>query len=427
MICHIEIYLNGRWQNAATFEPYPQTLERGIEGGCRLQYEVEFAAEHLNDKAAELIPRLPVGFELFRFDQWPPFLIDILPSGAGRRAWLRRMQINKDGPHVDWHLLVKGAGSPPGNLRIAEAVLQPPPDHFKIGFPRQEIVEQREDFLEYAAERGAHVAGASSVQGEAPKYLLTEDRNGMFHAEGALPDDQASKFWLVKFPRGSRTDPRNQQVLRNEAPYLEVARKFGVRTGEPLSYQDGTLFVPRFDRAVIEGHVARFGMHSLYALANIPGYGATVRHDAFCRALAGVATDPAEEIREYLLRDVLNLALRNTDNHGRNTAILRIGAETRLSPIFDFAPMFLDPEGINRVCRWEDERPGNQPEWGTVCEKLNYALDPADTKEWLASLSDDVRRLPDTMRECTVDEDIIERLTRWIGDVADGLQRTVQR
>ena len=123
MICLIEIYLDGRWQNAATFEPYAQTLDRGIDGGCRLQYEVEYAAEHLNDNPAELIPGLTVGFELFRFDQWPPFLIDILPGGAGRRAWLRRMQIDKDGPHVDWHLLVKGAGSPPGNLRDRKSVV----------------------------------------------------------------------------------------------------------------------------------------------------------------------------------------------------------------------------------------------------------------------------------------------------------------
>ncbi len=419
--CHIERYLNGRWQTAATFEPYPQTLDQGIDGGSRLQYEIEYAVEHLNDKDAELIPGLTVGFELFRFEEWPPFLIDILPSGAGRRAWLRRMQVDRDGRHVDWHLLVKGAGCPPGNLRIAEAVLQPPPEHFRIGFPKRDIVEQREDFLEYAAERGAHVAGASSVQGEAPKYLLTEDKNGMYHAEGALPDDLASKFWLVKFPRGSRTDPRNQQVLRNEAPYLEVARSFGVRTGEPLAYQDGVLFVPRFDWAAIDGHVARFGMHSLYALANIPGYGATVRHEVFCRALANVASDPARELREYLLRDILNLALRNTDNHGRNTAVLRGGNEIALSPVFDFAPMFLDPEGINRVCRWEDERPGNQPEWGAVCEKLNYVLDPTEARKWLVTLSDKVRRLPDVMRECRVDDDIIDQLARWIEDVAAGL------
>lgn len=50
----------------------------------------------------------------------------------------------------------------------------------------------------------------------------------------------------------------------------------------------------------------------------------------------------------YMLRDILNLALRNTDNHGRNAAVLRTGGQVGLSPIFDFAPMFLDPEGPGR-------------------------------------------------------------------------------
>jgi serine/threonine-protein kinase HipA len=422
MNCHIEIYLDGRWQTAATFEPYRSSLEKGTEGACRLEYDVDYAVANLNSKNAELVPGLTVGFELFRFDTWPPFLIDLLPSGAGRRAWLRRMQIATDGPQVDWHVLVKGTGCPPGHLRIAEAVQTPPPNHFKNGFPRIDILEQREDFLEYAAERGAHVAGASSVQGEAPKYLLVEDAAGMFHAEGSLPDDKAARFWLVKFPRGERSNARNQQVLRNEAPYLEVARQFGVRTGAPLKYENNTLFVPRFDRVLQHGKVSRHGMDSLYALAGIPGFGASVKHDVFCRALARFVSDPAHELREYILRDVLNLALRNTDNHGRNSAVLRIAGQIALSPVYDFAPMFLDPEGINRVTRWEDEHPGSQPEWARICEKLSDSLDPLETRAWMVSLSNNVKGLPDIMRACQVDDEIIERLANWINDVAQGLE-----
>ena len=421
MDCHIQIFLDHRWQTAAVFEPDAQTLDRGVAGGCRLQYDIDYAVACLGNRDAELIPGLTVGFELFRFEKWPPFLVDLLPGGAGRRAWLRRMQVENDGPHMDWHLLTRGAGAPPGNLRIAEAAPAPPPDHFKIGFPRRDIIEQRERFLDYAEERGAHVAGASSVQGEAPKYLLTEDHAGMFHAEGALPDEKSKKFWIAKFPRGHRTDKRNQQVLRNEAPYLEVARMFGIRTGEPLIYEDGVLFVPRFDRKVSDGRVDRRGMHSLYAVAHIPGFGAAVRHDVYCQALAKVVTDPAREVREYLRRDILNLALRNTDNHGRNSAVLRKSGQVRLSPLFDFAPMFLDPEGIGRLSRWEDELPGDQPQWAVVCENIGDILDPVETRTWLADLSEGVRRLPDTMGNCRVDDEIIQGLTGWIGEVAAGL------
>lgn len=422
MKCHIERYNDGQWQHAATFEPDPQTLDRGIEGGCRLEYDHDYVIANIGNQKAEIIPGLPVGFELHRYEAWPPFLIDLMPSGAGRRAWLKRMQVENDGPQVEWHLLVKGAGCPPGNLRISDAVLDPPPEQFKIGFPRNDIIEQQEDFIEYAEERGAYVAGAGSIQGEAPKYLVVEDHKGMFHAEGALPDDMIKKFWLVKFPRGRRTEQRNQEVLRNEAPYLEVARRFGVRVGAPLVYEGGALFIPRFDREVIDGHVSRLGMHSLYAIARVPGYGASVRHETYCRAIVNTTCEPTREIREYILRDILNLALRNTDNHGRNTAVLRVGDQVALSPLFDFAPMFLDPEGIGRVSRWEDERPGSQPEWATICEKLKDVLDPTETREWLADLADQVSELPDTMQKCHVDDDIIQKLAQRIEAVGRGLQ-----
>jgi serine/threonine-protein kinase HipA len=427
MDCHIEIFLDDCWQTAAVFEPDAQELDKGVAGGGRLQYDIDYTVTHRSNRAAELIPGLTVGFELYRFAHWPPFLVDLLPGGAGRRAWLRRMRVENDGPQMDWHLLTKGAGAPPGNLRIAEAVFTPPPDHFKIGFPRGDIIEQRERFLDYAEERGAHVAGASSVQGEAPKYLLVEDHAGMFHAEGALPDEKIKKFWLVKFPRGRRTDERNLQVLCNEAPYLEVARKFGILTGEPLIYEDEALFVPRFDREVAGGRVERLGMHSLYAVANIAEYGAAVRHDSYCHALAKVATNPSQELREYIRRDILNLALRNTDNHGRNMAILRTDGQVKLSPLFDFTPMFLDPEGIGRVSRWENERPGNQPEWAVICENLKNFLAPIETRAWLANLGEDVKRMPEIMRDCRVDDDIIQGLTGWINEVARGLSETRPR
>lgn len=422
MNCHIEIFIDGSWKTAAVFEPDHRTLDQGIGGAGWLQYDVDYAVAHLGERAAELIPGLSVGFELFRYDQWPPVLVDLLPGGAGRRAWLRRLQVERDGPQMDWHLLVKAAGAPPGNLRIAEAAPSPPPDHFRLGFPRRDIIEQQERFLDYAEERGAHVSGASSVQGEAPKFLLAEDDAGLFHAEGAVPDEKIRRFWLVKFARGRRSDMRNQQILRNEAAYLEVARSFGIRTGASLIYEDGALFVPRFDRRILpDGRVDRIGMNSLYAAADIPGFGAAVRHDIYCNALTRIVSDPAGELREYIRRDILNLALRNTDNHGRNAAVLRTAGRLSLSPLFDFAPMFLDPEGIGRVTRWEDERPGGQPEWAAICEKFKNILPPSDTRNWLADLGKEVIRLPDTMHRESIDTDIIDRLTGWIDEVAAGL------
>ena len=85
------------------------------------------------------------------------------------------------------------------------------------------------------------------------------------------------------------------------------------------------------------------------------------------------------------------------------------------------APMFLDPEGIGRISRWDDERPGSQPEWAIICEKFKNLIPPGETRSWLADLSKKVIRLPDAMQRQQVDDDIIQRLAGWIDEVAGGL------
>jgi hypothetical protein len=37
------------------------------------------------------------------------------------------------------------------------------------------------------------------------------------------------------------------------------------------------------------------------------------------------------------------------------------------------------------------------------------------------SLSEKVKKLPDIMRSCQINDEIVERLARWINDVAIGL------
>ncbi len=74
MNCHVEIFIDNCWKTAAVFEPDPQTLDKGVAGGSRLEYDIDYAIAYRGNRAAELIPGLTVGFELFRFEQWPPFL-----------------------------------------------------------------------------------------------------------------------------------------------------------------------------------------------------------------------------------------------------------------------------------------------------------------------------------------------------------------
>lgn len=86
-----------------------------------------------------------------------------------------------------------------------------------------------------------------------------------------------------------------------------------------------------------------------------------------CEAISRFFSDPAADIRELVFRDVLNVAMGNTDNHGRNSAVLKTpDGAVRLSPLYDFAPMFLDDQGIPRICRWTGAQSGGMPDWGAL-------------------------------------------------------------
>ncbi|PNU19137.1 phosphatidylinositol kinase [Geothermobacter hydrogeniphilus] len=425
MQCTIEIFIDGQWQQAGIFEPDAGTLSLGINGGGRFDYDIDYAVEYLDQGIQYQVGCCyPVGFELFREPKWPAFLLDLLPTGAGRRVWVKRLGLT-DSEKADWELLLHGAGNPPGNLRIAEAISRPVVDHF--GFAKTEIIERREDFIEYAEKHGAMVAGATDVQGDAPKFLLTQDVQGRWHADGALADEKAARFWLVKFPRGKTEADRT--VLRNEAPYYEVARWFGIRTGGPLEFSENTLFIPRFDRQAEADAVKRFGLETLASAAGIAEFGKQGNHLVFCEAIARHATDPEKEILEYLRRDVLNVALRNTDNHGRNTALIKTpDGRVELAPLYDFAPMFLDPEGIPRASRWPGslEPETGRPAWRLVAEALSAHVDPGNVRSALRDLTGLVVQLPEVMRDCGVEKPLIERLFPRIRDIAGDLEAALQ-
>lgn len=410
----IEIYHGGRWHPAAIYQ-----------NGGSLSYDIDYVLTHMDADLplTRIGMNYPINFTDYQENGWPAFLLDLIPAGAARDAWLKRISL-KDDESADWPLLCFAAGNAPGNLRITSSIIERNGDH--PGFVREEIVERNIDFIDYAEAHGAIIAGASSVQGQAPKFLLVQDHNGRWHAEGALDDSEARQHWLVKFPRGRKAADR--MVLRNEAPYYEVARAFGIRTGAALEYQDDALFIRRFDRYAINGSIDRYGVESITSLCGINAFGARMINEDICRAICRHVSDPQTELLEYLRRDILNLALGNTDNHGRNTAVIKKpNRSVELSPLYDFAPMFLDPDGIPRASRWANETPGGMPDFGQVAESVaEQIITPPELWTWLAGEADKVQQLPETMRECGVDVEIIEKMARRIGELERSLREVGQ-
>lgn len=421
----VEVYRGGAWRPAAVLTPSDQRA--GLAGACRFDYLIDYAADYAGPEtsaAAGLSCRFPADFQQYRLHHWPPFILDLLPSGYGRRQWLEQLEL-QDGPAADWPLLLRGTAFPPGNVRVAEAIAAKDPstlvptasgdvvpmkDH--PGFDRAELLARDEAFVEYAFQHGIYAAGASDVQGVAPKLLLTQDHRGAWHAEGRLADKDVQSHWLVKRPRGDRAEDRT--VLRNEAAYMRVADRLSLDVYAKLEWEEDNLFVPRFDRCVRDGGVERYGMESLYSAAGVTEYGARVSHDVLCDAIETNCTEFELDLVEYVKRDIVNVVMGNKDNHGRNTALLRLETGmVKLAPLFDFAPMYLDPEGIARVCRWSgDAEAAGNPEWRKVVERF-----PAQAETLRAALQDFgglLERLPDIMRDCGVDDDIIEHRSRSI-------------
>ncbi|WP_232540179.1 HipA domain-containing protein [Azohydromonas aeria] len=126
--------------------------------------------------------------------------------------------------------------------------------------------------------------------------------------------------------------------------------------------------------------------------------------------------DPLAETIEFLKRDVLNLALRNTDNHARNSAVQRLpNGRIQLTPVFDFAPMFLDPDMVPRSIHWRDGSGRRLDRWADVIDAL--ALPEAERNSVARSLREFagmVERLPDMARDCGVEDAVLEPCRRSI-------------
>lgn len=423
--CTLQIHIDGAWRDAGALSLIGPA-ERGMAAPVFLAYDAAHVVDYQGRRdAAAWSANFPVAFDSHAQPRWPPFLIDLLPQGYGRAELLRQLGLDERAEaSVDWALLCAGAGNPIGNLRVKEAWqwVQERSGPQLRGFSVAQIAARSEDFNEYLAQHGLFLAGSSGVQGEWPKILMTRARDGLFYLDHALPDDMAERHYIVKFGRGP--DPALADILRLEAPYMSLAAHLGLQVHAPLELHGKALFIPRFDREVRAGRVLRHAQESIASLCGVSGFGAVPSHNAACARLGAVASDPVAEITEYLRRDIANIVLRNKDNHARNTAIVRDAAgRIGLTPLFDFAPMWLHPDGIARRMRWEHDDAG-APQWasaiGQACEAAQ--VDPAPVSAALRQMAAPLAGLLDRARALGVDEPFIAPLAATVAQVRAQLE-----
>lgn len=407
----IQTSVENQWHDALVLKvESPQKVRDGTCSTAYTQgYLVQFI-EHIESVFAPAVSvNLPLGWVAARTTGYPAFIYDIVPAGAARRSLETRFAHEKpDGMDMELFLLKRCTPAPIGHMRVKESFEQIDLERV-VAFPRQEVIQRTNDFLEYAYELGAAIGGATGAQGEAPKLLMTEDAGGGLHADAVLPDDQARRHWLVKFARNQVTE-RDKNILRAEYHYYRAITQLGLNTvaADGLSLEEAdkpSLWMPRFDRKIrADGTVARIPMESIYSVCGNTVPGSSMRHEDIVHRLAslwrgnGQADEVEDLVFEYVRRDLLNRILGNSDNHGRNTSILRDQGRFQLAPIYDLAPMVLDPEGVTRVTKWQNEQRG-APDWQAVCAALQSIADPVHLLQRVRQAAHDFRALPELLAE----------------------------
>jgi len=367
--CTIQLFIDNEWRDIGRASIFGQE-HNGWKAHTYTEYCADWAVDHTGARDAHAFAcRHPVSLESIETSHWPAFLLDMLPQGPGRSELLRCIGLPSTAEiDADWSLLRAGASNPVGNLRVKEAAEWLAKNAgTSRGFTEEEVASHGEQFIEYVAQFGVQVAGSIGIQGEWPKLLLTRADDGLLYLDHTLPDARAHEHFIVKLARGPNTQLAT--IFRHEAPYMELAKLLGLRVHGALRKNNRALFIPRFDRVASHGKVVRYAQESIASLTGVPGFGTVPSHDEVCRQLLIWCTNPVAEVLEYIKRDVANIALGNKDNHARNTAVRRdFHGHISLTPLYDFVPAYLHPDGITRRIRWEGNDDGS-PDWQRVIDQ----------------------------------------------------------
>jgi serine/threonine-protein kinase HipA len=319
-----------------------------------IEYDLDYACKHLQKNGSYAFSiRFPVDFAPYR-GPVPGYLVDLVPQGQILKRLLGRYGIPLDDDYGA--ILSRAPLASPGNLRIKEPweiIEKNRPSYSHPGFTKDEIISAKENFVDYMETHGAPVGGTSGAGGGAPKFLLREDYKGRFHADGYLDDTKTKQAYLIKFPF---TDSSNSRLLaRAEKAYHDLLRDLPLSTVGRYEIYDDILFIPRFDRIrEKDGRLHYHGLESLYSAHGINTHGQMLTHESNLTLIKHHASDWKSDVLEYLVRDIMNQALSNTDNHGRNTSLIKISGKVTLSPIYDVTAMrFFRGDFIIPLTNWD--------------------------------------------------------------------------
>jgi len=357
----IEIHRDGRWIPAARIESL------GDEH-ARVEYLPDYVFGDREPWPISLTwpVRLTVDLEEKRRPLMPAFLYDLVPQGQGRRLLVQLLGL-RDHDGLALPLLLRGAFNPIGALRIDHAVA------FQADYAQRNPPPP-------GATSGFSFPELADRQEAAVEYLAT---HSMLASGTTGVQGQAPKFLLAMDQQG--------QLHPDLALPDAQARSHWLVKGARGRHRD--------DELILRSEAAY------------------LRLAADC----GLQVDAVDQIQQHGRW----LLVPNTDNHARNHAVQRrADGSIRLTPLYDFAPMFKDPELIPRALHWVDRNGRSLREWPDILPHL--PLDDAErqtVQQSLRAFSETVGQLPERAAEAGVDAEIIAACATSIDAQAESLAK----
>lgn len=316
MRLEVGVEVNGRILNAGWLF---HDFQRGKEFST-----FEYSAGYLSDKHSY---NLSPEFELYSGAQPSFFALPASFSDSAPDRWGRNLiakKIRADEPlrkisELDYLLGVSDESrigamrfSDPINAQAGQSEQIPP----LIELPRLLAASRLQESGDFAAVKELLGAGSASLGGARPKAQIRD-----------LGD-----LWIAKFPHQSD----EWDVMAFEKLALDLAASYGITTPESrLVNLDGksVLLSRRFDRK----NNSRIGYQS-FMTALLKSDGGTADYLELAEHISRVGTGVTRDLRQLYLRLALSIAIRNTDDHLRNHALLRNPQGWDLSPAFDINP-----------------------------------------------------------------------------------------
>lgn len=222
---------------------------------------------------------------------------------------------------------------PKGDFQSAEKELAAPPfatirDLEYASLQLEEDKEVKDD--EALKWLNMLMAPGASLGGARPKASV-RDANG--------------HLWIAKFPSGN--DDRNMGAWEQVA--MQIARDAGIQVGEcdarKFSNKYHTFLSKRFDRTDKGYRIHFASAMTLLGYNDGADYQSGVSYLEVAEYLMQHGAQVDRNLRELWTRIVLNICIKNTDDHLRNHGFLLTESGWVLSPIYDLNP-FPDGTGL---------------------------------------------------------------------------------